>query len=93
MLILKSLHLFFTSEPVVCASMVCIDDTQAYLLILKSLNPSFMSEPVVWVGMICTDDMQASRRQCYVSQNIGPAVARSSGPAPLPLQRVLFECC
>ena len=59
MFILKSLHLSFTSEPVVCASMVCTDDTQAYLLILKSLNLPFTSQPVVWAGMICTDDMQA----------------------------------
>ena len=78
MLILKSLHLSFTSKPFVCASMVCTDNTQAYLLILKSLNLSFTSEPVIWVGMICTDNMQASHRQCYVSQNIGPAVSGSS---------------
>ena len=44
---------------------------------------------------ICTDDMRASRQQangrrCYLSQNIGPAVAGSAGPAPPPL--VLYTC-
>ena len=41
---------------------------------------------------ICTDDTRASRLQakgcrCYLSQNIGPVVARSAGPAPPPLLR------
>ena len=40
-------------------------------------------------ALICTDDTLASRlqakdRRCYLSQNIGPAVAGSAGPAPLP---------
>ena len=44
---------------------------------------------------ICTDDTRASRQQakgrrCYFSQNIGPAVAGSAGPAPSPL--VLYTC-
>ena len=44
---------------------------------------------------ICTDDPRASRQQakgrrCYFSQNIGPAVAGSAGPAPPPL--VLYTC-
>ena len=39
---------------------------------------------------ICTEDTRASRleakgRRCYLSQNISLAVARSAGPAPLPL--------
>ena len=41
---------------------------------------------IVW-AWICTEDMWASRmqakgRRCYLSQNIGPAIARSAGPAP-----------
>ena len=63
------------------------------LLILKPSQLSFTSESVVCAGMICTDDTWASRWQCYLSQNLGLAVAGSSGPAPPPLQRVLFECC
>ena len=39
---------------------------------------------------ICTEDtrafhLEAKGRRCYLSQNIGPAVAGSAGPAPLPL--------
>ena len=42
---------------------------------------------VVW-ARICTEDtfhLEAKGRRCYLSQNIGPAVAGSAGPAPLPL--------
>ena len=42
------------------------------------------------LAWICTDDRQASHRQAkgrryYLSQNIGPVVPRSAGPAPPPL--------
>ena len=45
-----------------------------------------------WIG---TDDTRASRlhaigQRCYLSQNIGPAVTGSAGPAPPPLPWV--EC-
>ena len=49
----------------------------------------------VW-AWICTDDIRASRQQakgwrCYLSQNIGPAVAGSAGPPPPPLCRLLIQ--
>ena len=60
------------------------------LLILRSPQISFISGSYIRTARICTDDTQASRlqvkgRQYYLSQNIGPAVARSAGPAPPPL--------
>ena len=47
------------------------------------------------LAWICTDDMQASRQQAkgwryYLSQNIGPMVVGSAGPAPPPLQFQYF---
>ena len=61
------------------------------LLVLKSPQLSFMSDREVRAGgRLCADDTQASRlqangRRCYLSQNIGPAVAVSARPAPPPL--------
>ena len=49
---------------------------------------------VVMFWVICADDTQTSRlkakgQKCYLSQNIGPAIARPAGPAPPPLTGVL----
>ena len=50
-------------------------------------NLSFTFGPYIHPGMdLYTDDMwashvQAKNRQCYLSQNIGPAVSGSAGPA------------
>ena len=53
--------------------------------------PALFYVRIVYVraGMICIDDTRASRlqakgRRWYLSQNIGPAVAESAGPAPPP---------
>ena len=62
-------------------------------LLLKSQVSAtrFYIRTVTFVrAWICTDDMRASRlqakgRRYYLSQNIGPAVAGSAGPAPPPL--------
>ena len=45
---------------------------------------------------ICTDNTQASHQQakgwqCYLRQNIGPAVAGSARPSPPPLCRLLIQ--
>ena len=59
------------------------------LLVLKSPQLSFMFGPYVRTSMDLyrqyVDLSPVSKGlRCYLSQNIGPAVARSAGPAPLP---------
>ena len=77
-----------------CQSRMCCHHAK-HLLTLRSSHLSFTSKPDICVSMICirASCLQAKGRQCYLSQNIGPALAESSGPAPPLLQRFLFECC
>ena len=67
---------------------MCGHRAQTYdLLILRSPQLSFTSGPQVRAGMDLyrryVGISPASKgRRCYLSQNIGPAVAGSAGPAP-----------
>ena len=82
------------ASQLVLSSMNASRECVATALILRSPQLSFTSGPQVRAGMDLYRQYvgisPASKgRRCYLSVNIGPAVAGSAGPAPPPLIFIL----